>query len=189
MSTYNIGLFCIVVACLSGVVPSYAASPNLGEDVSATTLAKIDFTVLTDGQGLPQGSGDAKRGAIVYQQHCLACHGYEGQGGVNDQLAGGHGSLGSNSPLKTIGSYWPYATTIFDYVRRAMPYNAPGSLRHDEVYAVTAYLLYINDIISDEVVLNAKTLVGVRMPNVDNFVWDRSIGMPHQNLRKHPSAK
>ena len=92
-------------------------------------------------------------------------------GGVNDTLVGGHGTLTSDRPQKTIGSYWPYATTLFDYVRRAMPYQTPGSLENNELYAVTAYLLHLNGIIEEDKILNAETLPEIEMPNRDNFVW------------------
>ncbi len=157
-------LFCLTVAAQE--------SPDLGMPVSATEIEALDYAVQPDGDGLPDGSGTAKQGATVYQTHCLACHGAEGQDGINDRLAGGHGSLTTAKPVKTVGSYWPYATTVFDYVRRAMPYQTPGVLSNDELYAVTAYLLFVNDIVDENAVLNAQTLPGVRMPNRDNFVWD-----------------
>lgn len=157
-------LFCLTVAAQE--------SPDLGMPVSATEIEALDYAVQPAGDGLPDGSGTAKQGATVYQTHCLACHGAEGQDGINDRLAGGHGSLTTAKPVKTVGSYWPYATTVFDYVRRAMPYQTPGVLSNDELYAVTAYLLFVNDIVDENAVLNAQTLPGVRMPNRDNFVWD-----------------
>jgi len=157
-------LFCLTVAAQE--------SPDLGMPVSATEIEALDYAVQPDGDGLPDGSGTAKQGATVYQTHCLACHGAEGQDGINDRLAGGHGSLTTAKPVKTVGSYWPYATTVFDYVRRAMPYQTPGVLSNDELYAVTAYLLFVNDIVDENAVLSAQTLPGVRMPNRDNFVWD-----------------
>jgi len=148
-----------------------AQSPGLGQPVSAVEIQAIDFTIMPDGIGLPPGSGDAVRGATVYQTHCQSCHGEQGVGGLNDRLAGGHGSLTSNSPVKTVGSYWPYATTLFDYVRRAMPYTAPGNLTDDDLFAVTAYVLFVNGIVGETTVVDAKTLPGIKMPNADNFVW------------------
>ncbi|MCZ6712143.1 MAG: cytochrome c [Gammaproteobacteria bacterium] len=139
--------------------------------MSADEIATADITVMPDGEGLPSGSGNAVAGLSVYAANCLACHGEKGEGGVNDTLVGGHGSLTSDRPQKTIGSYWPYATTLFDYVRRAMPYQTPGSLGNDELYAVTAYLFYLNGIIEENKVLNAETLPEIKMPNRDNFVW------------------
>jgi S-disulfanyl-L-cysteine oxidoreductase SoxD len=146
-------------------------SPGLGEPLSPEQVDAVSFTVMPDGEGLPTGSGTAKAGAAVYQQHCAACHGAEGEGTLNDRLVGGRGTIHSALPVKTVGSYWPYATTVFDYIRRAMPYTAPGSLSDDEVYALTAFLLFKNDIVAEDDVLDAQTLPKVRMPNRDNFDW------------------
>jgi cytochrome c len=146
-------------------------SPGLGQQLTAEELAAVDFTIMPDGDGLPAGSGTAVTGRDIYIQNCLACHGENGTGGVNDALSGGHGSLTGPEPQKTVGSFWPYATTVFDYVRRAMPFQAPGSLASDEIYAVTAYLLFVNDIIAEDADMNAESLPRVKMPNRDNFVW------------------
>ena len=146
-------------------------SPGLGEPVDAAYIARIDYTVLPDGDGLPDGSGTAAEGEQVYMRHCIACHGERGEGGVNDALAGGHGSLATDTPRKTVGSYWPYATTVFDYVRRAMPLQSPGVLSNDEVYAVTAYILHINGIVDENDTMNADSLPAVEMPNRDGFTW------------------
>jgi len=145
--------------------------PGLGEVLTAGELAAVDFTIMPDGDGLPAGAGNAVTGREIYNQNCLACHGENGTGGVNDVLSGGHGSLTGPRPQKTVGSFWPYATTVFDYVRRAMPFQTPGSLSNDEIYAVTAYLLFINDIVAEDVEMNAESLPQVKMPNHDNFVW------------------
>jgi len=146
-------------------------NPQLGENVSQADLVVVDYTIMPNGEGLPDGSGTAAEGAKVYQDNCLACHGAGGKDGLNDVLVGGHGSLTTDRPRKTVGSYWPYATTLFDYVHRAMPYQAPGSLSSDDVYAVTAYILYLNDVVGENHQLDADTLPDVRMPNRDNFVW------------------
>jgi cytochrome c len=146
-------------------------SPKLGAAVSAADLALVDYMVLPDGSGLPAGSGNAEEGATVYAKNCLACHGEGGKDGLNDRLVGGQGSLLTDKPVRTVGSFWPYATTLFDYVRRAMPYQAPGSLTNDEVYAVTAYILFLNSIVTEDSGMNAETLPKVRMPNVGNVVW------------------
>ena len=145
--------------------------PGLGEELTAAQLESVDFTIMPDGDGLPAGSGNAISGREVYRQDCLACHGENGTGGVNDVLSGGHGSLTGPRPQKTVGSFWPFATTVFDYVRRAMPFQTPGSLSNEEIYAVTAYLLFVNDIIAEDVEMNAKSLPRVKMPNHDNFIW------------------
>jgi len=146
-----------------------ADAPMLGIPVPQAAIDDIDLTVMPDGEGLPAGSGSVADGAEVYRSHCLACHGPEGRDGINDALVGGLGTLATPRPIMTVGSFWPYATTLFDYVRRAMPYNAPGSLSSDQVYAVTAYLLNLNGVVSDDAVLDADTLPQVRMPNRDGF--------------------
>lgn len=151
-------------------LPASAEPPGLGEVVDQETLAAIDYTILPNGDGLPAGSGTATEGLTVYRQNCLACHGERGSGGVNDVLAGGQGTLSSDKPVRTIGSYWPYATTVFDYVRRAMPLPNPGVLTDDELYAVTAYLLYINDVVGEDEVMNSQSLPLVQMPNRDGFI-------------------
>jgi len=123
-----------------------------------------------DGTGLPPGRGTPAQGAVIYAQKCQNCHGEKGGGQPNDRLVGGQGTLASKAPVRTIGSFWPYATTLFDYVRRAMPYTQSHSLTDDEVYAVTAYLLHLNGIIAEMSVMDAVTLPKVRMPNRENFI-------------------
>jgi len=172
MFTRNVMFIVIVASCLLAVESIVADdNPKLGEAVSSAELSSLDLTILPNGDGLPDGSGTAAAGAMVYQQNCLACHGAGGKDGLNDTLVGGHGSLTTDRPQKTVGSYWPYATTLFDYVNRAMPYQAPGSLSNDDVYAVTAYILYLNEIVGEDDRLDANTLAEVRMPNRENFVW------------------
>jgi cytochrome c len=148
-------------------------SPALGEPASAAEIALVDVSIPPSGAGLPRGSGDARAGAKVYAAKCQACHGEKGAGKPADALVGGIGTLASASPVRTVGSFWPHATTLFDYTRRAMPTNAPRTLTDDEVYAVTAYILHLNGIISETHTLNAETLPQVRMPNREGFV-DRS---------------
>jgi cytochrome c len=148
-------------------------SPNLGRTPSASELAAIDISITPDGSGLPAGSGTVEQGATVYAAKCQACHGANGVGGPNDRLTGGVGSLASGKPVKTVASYWPYATTVFDYTRRAMPITAPQSLTNDEVYAVTAYLLSIDGIVPRDARLDATSLPEVVMPNREGFVsWE-----------------
>jgi cytochrome c len=150
-----------------------APSPNLGRTPGADELAAIDISITPDGRGLPAGSGTVEQGAAVYSAKCQACHGAGGVGGPNDRLTGGIGSLASSKPVKTIASYWPYATTVFDYTRRAMPITAPQSLTNDEVYAVTAYLLSVDGIVPKDAKLDARSLPLVKMPNRDGFVsWE-----------------
>jgi cytochrome c len=172
MFTRNAIFMVIVAACLLAAEAIVADdNPKLGEAVTPGEISGLGLTILPDGDGLPDGSGTAAEGALVYQQNCLACHGTGGKDGPNDTLVGGQGSLTTDHPQKTVGSYWPYATTLFDYVNRAMPYPAPGSLSNDEVYAVTAYILYLNEIVGENDRLDANTLPEVRMPNRENFVW------------------
>ena len=145
-------------------------TPNLGRPATPAEIAGWDISITPDGRGLPRGSGTASDGAFVYTQKCQACHGEKGVGGPNDRLVGGQGTLASKTPVRTIGSYWPHATTVFDYVRRAMPFAQPQSLTDSEVYAVTAYLLSLDGIIGEQDVMNAETLPKVKMPNRDNFI-------------------
>jgi len=145
-------------------------TPNLGRPATQAEVAGWDISIAPDGRGLPRGAGTATEGALVYTQKCQACHGEKGVGGPNDRLAGGQGTLASKTPVRTVGSYWPYATTVFDYVRRAMPFAQPLSLNDSEVYALTAYLLNLNGIIGAQDVMNAATLPKVKMPNRDNFI-------------------
>lgn len=171
MSTPTLGVLALVGVIVCGSLQADDV-PSLGEPVSEQQIAEVDYSVLPGGEGLPGGSGNALRGKAVYADNCLACHGEKGQDGINDRLAGGLGTLQSDSPVKTVGSFWPYSTTLFDYIRRAMPYQTPGSLSNDDVYAATAYILYLNGIVAENDELDANTLPQVRMPNRDGFVWD-----------------
>jgi S-disulfanyl-L-cysteine oxidoreductase SoxD len=144
--------------------------PGLGVPAIATQVEAADISIGPDGAGLPPGSGTPAQGEAIFNAKCLACHGPQGSGSVNDRLVGGQGTLTSSAPLKTIGSYWPHATTVFDYVRRAMPYPEPHSLTDPEAYALTAYLLNLNGIIAKDAVMDAKTLPRVQMPNRGNFI-------------------
>ena len=144
--------------------------PNLGIPADPGEVAVWDIDIGPDGAGLPPGAGTAAEGEAVYAIQCLTCHGPEGNGQLNDVLVGGHGSLTDPAPVKTIGSFWPYATTIFDYIRRSMPYLTPRTLSDDEIYALTAYLLHLNGIIAEDEAMDAQTLPAVVMPNRDNFI-------------------
>jgi len=148
---------------------------------------------LPDGRGLPDGSGTVAQGAALFQGQCASCHGDKLQGGIGDRLVGGRGSLVNGdpkkAPIKTVESYWPYATTLFDYIKRAMPQTTPGSLDDDQVYALCAYILSEAKIIPADSSLDAKSLAQVRMPNRDGFIPDRrpekfppAAQSPHQKL-------
>jgi cytochrome c len=158
-------------AALFAVMPALAQAPRFGQPITPADIAPWDITIAPDGRGLPAGRGTAAEGASVYVAKCQACHGEKGAGKPNDVLVGGMGSLvAGKPPVKTVGSYWPYATTLFDYIRRAMPFQAPQSLTADEVYAVSAYILNLNGIVGADDVLDAQSLPKVRMPNRDGFV-------------------
>lgn len=145
-------------------------TPGLGKSVSKALVNQWNLDIFANGEGLPEGKGTATYGKKVYQQYCLSCHGVEGIGDSADELAGAKHGLTDNPPDKTIGTYWPYAATIFDFTRRAMPLNNPGSLDNNQLYAVTAYLLYLNNLISEKEIMNAQSLPKVNMPNRDGFI-------------------
>lgn len=185
-------------------LPAFAADVQkaaygFGTNASETELGGF-VSPLPDGRGLPQGSGSMLEGKSIYQQQCAACHGENLQGGSGDRLIGGRGSLvngdAKKAPIKTVESYWPYATTLFDYIKRAMPLNAPGSLTNDQVYAVTDYILVQAKIVPDDAIMNAQTLPKVAMPNRGGFVPDRrpdrfpsAARGPHQALAIAPATK
>jgi cytochrome c len=162
----------VAAALLAGGIAGVALAqegPRLGVAVSPADIAAWDISIGPSGEGLPPGSGTATAGANVYATKCIACHGEKGAGKPSDQLVGGKGTLKDAAPVRTVGSYWPYATTLFDYIRRAMPWPQPQSLTPDEIYAVTAYLLNLNGVIGESDVMNASTLPKVVMPNRDGF--------------------
>jgi S-disulfanyl-L-cysteine oxidoreductase SoxD len=161
------------ILILAGISPAGAEAPQgpeLGQPATPEQIAQWDIGIMPDGEGLPAGSGNAVQGKAVYEKFCIACHGPSGLGATADQLSGAQMALTSDYPEQTIGSYWPYATTLFDMVRRSMPMDVPGTLTDTEVYAVTAYLLYINNIIGEAEEMNAGSLPKVSMPNRDGFI-------------------
>ena len=160
----------VVLGACASQTPTPGRPPALGAPASAEEIARWDISIPPSGEGLPPGSGTAKQGEAVYVAQCQACHGPKGVGKPADPLAGGVGSLATGKPIRTVGSYWPYATTLFDYTRRAMPITQPLSLTNNEVYAVTAYVLYLNGIIDENAEMNARTLPQVKMPNRDGFI-------------------
>ena len=171
---YALAVLTAACATTDGGSPVPTAGPGFGRVATAQEVAAMDISIPPSGAGLPAGSGTAKQGEAVYLAQCQACHGPKGAGKPADVLVGGIGSLATEKPVRTVGSYWPYATTLFDYTRRSMPANKPLSLSNAEVYAVTAYLLYLNGIIAENAEMNAQTLPQVRMPNRDGFVdWSR----------------
>ena len=158
----------IAIAWLAGVARATEV-PHFGQPVSAADITAWDISIGPDGAGLPPGSGTPAEGAVIYAEKCAACHGDKGEGKTNTRLVGGQ-ITGDGPVVKTVGSYWPYATTLFDFTRRAMPWTAPKTLTDPEVYAVTAYILRLNGIIGDADVMNAGTLPQVKMPNRDGFI-------------------
>src|SRR6476659_1377657 len=171
MSTRSALLIAALGLAMASAIAFAAESPNLGRAATPEEIAAWDISIGPDGVGLPPGSGTPMQGEAVYAAKCTACHGEKGAGKPNDQLVGGQGTLSGDKPLvKTVGSFWPYATTVFDYVRRAMPHNESKSLTNDEVYAVVAYILNLNGIVADTDRMDAQTLGKVKMPNRDGFV-------------------
>jgi S-disulfanyl-L-cysteine oxidoreductase SoxD len=159
----------IVAMAASGVV-SAAERYRFGRPATPQEIKGWDIDVSPSGAGLPPGRGDVKQGAAIFAAKCASCHGAHGEGKPMDRLVGGVGTLRDKKPEKTVGSFWPYATTLFDFVRRAMPLNAPQSLTADEVYAVSAYVLFLNGIVPRDVTLDADDLAKIKMPNRNGFV-------------------
>ena len=170
MRTFEIASTTLLAFALLSASHAVAAGPGFGRAATPEEIAAIDISIPPSGKGLPSGSGDAIAGERVYAGKCASCHAADGTGKPADKLVGGIGSLGSGKAVKSVGSYWPYATTLFDYIRRSMPINMPMTLTNDEVYSVTAYVLFINGIVTNDQTMNASSLPQVRMPNRDGFV-------------------
>jgi len=162
----------LVIAVVS--TTAYAAEIfGIGKKATLEEIAGWDIDVRPDGKGLPKGQGSVSLGESLYEEKCASCHGTFGEGeGRWPPLAGGEGSLTDDRPEKTVGSYWPYASTLWDYINRAMPFTAPKTLKPDEVYAITAYVLYLNDLVEDDFILTANNLAAINMPNEANFYID-----------------
>ena len=168
-------------ACISGVAAQGSAlappglappglAPRLGQAIDAAAAARLDGTVFPDGRGLPPGRGTVSAGLALYATQCSACHGPGGGGGSGGKLAGGAPLPARARADKAIGQFWPFATTVFDYLRRAMPLQAPGSLSDDDSYALSAYLLHLNGLLDADAALDAQRLPAIRRPNRDGFV-------------------
>ena len=160
-------LLAVSLVCLCEA--AFAAGPNLGKPIDQAEIAGWDIHVLPDGRGLPPGSGTPAQGAAIYAQKCGMCHGENAKGGINAALVGSPPLASMDTP-KTIANFWPYATTLFDFIRRSMPWTQPRSLADDEVYALTAYILSLNKLIGENDAMNAQTLPTVKMPNRDGFI-------------------
>jgi S-disulfanyl-L-cysteine oxidoreductase SoxD len=166
--------FIVPAVALAACVSAAAQTPdykNVGRTPTAQEVQALDIAVGTEGKELPPGTGNAKTGALLFAQKCAACHGENLEGSAQaPALIGGNGTLISLHPKMTTGSYWPFATTIFDYIRRAMPRFQEGSLKNEEVYSLTAFILYRDEIIKEDEVIDAETLPKIKMPNRDGFV-------------------
>ena len=176
----RIGACFILISCSSeprtadGPAPekSWPASFGYGRTATAEEISSIDIDVRPDGKGLPSGSGSALQGKIIFEAKCAVCHGAGGKGGAYAALV----TDAEKPKVKTIGNYWPYPTTVYDYINRAMPLTAPGSLTPEEVYSLTAYLLYANGIIREDQIMDARTLPKIKMPAQHLFVADDRTG-------------
>jgi cytochrome c len=168
------GASAILIALLLSACAQTApvARYGLGKPLAAEALRGWDIDVRADGAGLPPGAGSVAQGKLIYLAQCASCHGASGTNGTASRLAGGMGSLAGKAPILTVGSYWPYATTLYDYIRRAMPFDKPQSLSAEQVYAVAAYVLHLNGIVGADAVLDERTLPAIAMPNRGGFISD-----------------
>jgi cytochrome c len=175
-------LVLVLVASSAG-----AETPGLygiGRTATEAEVAGWNIDIGRNGENLPSGSGTVSHGKEVFAQQCAACHGDKGEGGVGERLVGGQGTIATPKPIKTVGSYWPYAPTLFDYIRRATPQNAPQSLDNEDVYAVSAYILNMNGLLPADATLDAKTLSAIKMPNRSMFTGD-----PRPDVKKPACEK
>jgi mono/diheme cytochrome c family protein len=173
----------LVTLMLASPSPAQLPGYGVGRTPTDAEIKAWDVTIPPDGKGLPPGNGTAAIGQGIYAERCASCHGERGEDGKYVPLVGGRGTLNTDKPVKTIGSYWPYATTLWSYINRTQPFDEPGSLTHEQVYAVTAYLLHLNGIIGESDVMDARTLPAVQMPNRAGFVPD-----PRPDVGKPPTS-
>jgi len=185
MSKSDSLIMTFVAGCaVASATNAQAQAYGFGKPATPREIAGWNIDVSPDGRSLPPASGTAARGKALYESQCAGCHGMKGEGSLANQLAGGIGTLNTDKPVMTVGSYWPYATTVFDYINRAMPFTAPQSLKPDEVYSITAYLLFLDRIVGEHDVLDASTLPKVQMPNRNGFVSD-----PRPDVRNADGGK
>ena len=173
----------LVAAASLLLVASLAAQSSkyeVGRPPTPDEIRRLGSPIAPDGSGLPRGSGTAVAGRTVFAAQCERCHGPKGEGDVGARLVGGQGTLATSRPLRTVGSFWPHATTLWDYINRAMPFDKPSLLEPSEVYAVVAFILNLNGIIDENRVMDATTLPQVRMPNRDGFVADPRPDVPQK---------
>lgn len=156
----------------SAAIGAQSPTYGVGRPPTPDEIRALGSPIAPDGTGLPAGSASVGEGRALFAARCARCHGAQGEGGIGVRLAGGQGTLRTPKPLKTVGSFWPYATTLWDYINRAMPYDEPGRLNASEVYGAVAFILNLNGIVGDGARLDASSLAAVRMPNRDGFVPD-----------------
>ena len=164
--------FSIAMAVAAAALAAQSPKYGVGRTATAEEIRSVGAIIAPDGTGLPEGSGTVAAGREVFAANCVRCHGEKGVGDIGPQLVGGQGTLATAKPIKTVGSYWPYATTLWDYINRAMPFDQPGLLAPPDVYAAVAYILNINGVIRDDEVIDATSLPKVLMPNRDGFIPD-----------------
>ena len=174
IGTGALGLACILTVWSAEENVSF----GIGRAATKDEIRAWNIDVSSTGEGLPAGQGTVKQGAQVFAAKCAMCHGSTGTEGPKDKLVGGRNTLASPKPVRTVGSYWPYAPTLYDYINRAMPFNAPGSLTPEEIYSVIAWLLFKNEIMPEDAVVDARTLPLVQMPNRDGFIPDPRPDVP-----------
>jgi len=173
MLSHELRIVALVVSALACATAVQAQSLyGIGRIATPAEIAGWNIDIDRYGDNLPPGSGSVSHGREVFDQQCTACHGAKGEGGIGDQLVGGQGTLATPKPVRTVGSYWPYAPTLFDYIRRAMPLTSPQSLSNEDVYSVAGYVLYLNGLLDGDAKVDAKTLLSVKMPNRNMFVQD-----------------
>ena len=170
MFTSRFAIFSAALLSAMMTDASLAETPNLGKPIDEAAIAPWDISILPDGTGLPKGGGTPAQGAVIYADKCASCHGDNGKGGAAAAVVSDREIAGISAAQKTIRNFWPYSTTIFDFIRRAMPFQMPRSLTDDEVYALTAYILAENKLIGANDMMNAQTLPQVNMPNRENFI-------------------
>ena len=162
----------LLLLAVSAMLLAQSPKYGVGRVPTADEIRQWNISVAPDGKGLPEGSGTAAIGKEIYSNRCARCHGAQGEGRDSVPLAGGQGSLKNPKPIKTVGSFWPYATTVFDYVSRTMPFDKPGTLTANQAYAVTAYVLFLSGIVQEDTGMDARSLPKVQMPNRGGFVAD-----------------
>ena len=164
--------FLAIMGLFAAWLPAQSPRHGVGRAPTDQEIHALGITIAPDGTGLPEGSGNAVDGRTLFAQRCAKCHGEKAGGDIGPALVGGQGTLATPKPRKTVGSFWPYAPIVWDYVNRAMPFDQPGLLNHSQVYAAVAFILHLNGIVGENEVMNAKTLPKIRMPNRDGFVPD-----------------